>query len=81
MGFRWRPTMTAPGTPGAHSHIHGLGLDDKLEPRDASQGLVGQKAARRGTQPARRCHGHSVLAAYVLPAAPLTWSGGDQRRA
>jgi hypothetical protein len=24
-------------------------LDDKLEPRDSAQGLVGQKAARRGT--------------------------------
>jgi RuvB-like protein 2 len=32
---------------GAHSHIHGLGLDDALEPRDISQGMVGQKAARK----------------------------------
>lgn len=34
---------------GAHSHIRGLGLDDALEPRDVSQGLVGQHAARRAT--------------------------------
>nr|KAF6411633.1 RuvB like AAA ATPase 2 [Rousettus aegyptiacus] len=32
---------------GAHSHIRGLGLDDALEPRQASQGMVGQLAARR----------------------------------
>lgn len=27
---------------GAHSHIRGLGLDDSLEPRKVSQGMVGQ---------------------------------------
>jgi len=27
---------------GTHSHIRGLGLDDSLEPRQASQGMVGQ---------------------------------------
>ena len=32
---------------GAHSHIRGLGLDDTLEARKVSQGLVGQTAARR----------------------------------
>merc|ERR1711990_1327645 len=32
---------------GAHSHIRGLGLDDTLDPRQVSQGLVGQKRARR----------------------------------
>lgn len=32
---------------GAHSHIRGLGLDDALEPREVSQGMVGQSAARR----------------------------------
>ncbi|KAJ7529827.1 hypothetical protein O6H91_15G068300 [Diphasiastrum complanatum] len=32
---------------GAHSHIRGLGLDDTLEARNVSQGMVGQKAARR----------------------------------
>ncbi|KAF9478906.1 DNA helicase [Pholiota conissans] len=32
---------------GAHSHIHGLGLDDRLEPRASSQGLVGQAKARK----------------------------------
>lgn len=32
---------------GAHSHIRGLGLDDSLEPRQVSQGMVGQLSARR----------------------------------
>eukprot|EP01025_Chloroclados_australasicus_P036439 TRINITY_DN3714_c0_g2_i2.p1 TRINITY_DN3714_c0_g2~~TRINITY_DN3714_c0_g2_i2.p1 ORF type:complete len:502 (-),score=59.44 TRINITY_DN3714_c0_g2_i2:793-2298(-) len=32
---------------GAHSHIRGLGLDDALEARKVSQGMVGQEAARR----------------------------------
>lgn len=32
---------------GAHSHIRGLGLTDVLEARGVSQGLVGQKGARR----------------------------------
>jgi len=32
---------------GTHSHIRGLGLDDALEARVVSQGMVGQCAARR----------------------------------
>ena len=32
---------------GAHSHIRGLGLDDALEARNVSQGMVGQATARR----------------------------------
>lgn len=32
---------------GAHSHIRGLGLNDVLEARNVSQGMVGQKEARR----------------------------------
>jgi len=32
---------------GAHSHIRGLGLDDALEARKKSQGMVGQPQARR----------------------------------
>jgi len=32
---------------GAHSHIRGLGLDDSLDPRPVSQGMVGQVTARR----------------------------------
>eukprot|EP01006_Ploeotia_vitrea_P038076 TRINITY_DN66208_c10_g2_i1.p1 TRINITY_DN66208_c10_g2~~TRINITY_DN66208_c10_g2_i1.p1 ORF type:complete len:488 (-),score=53.27 TRINITY_DN66208_c10_g2_i1:112-1575(-) len=34
---------------GAHSHIRGLGLDDSLEPREVSQGMVGQEKARRAS--------------------------------
>ena len=33
--------------PGAHSHIRGLGLDDRLEPRGNAQGMVGQGKARK----------------------------------
>ena len=33
---------------GAHSHIRGLGLDNELEARQKSEGMVGQQAARRG---------------------------------
>tara|TARA_B110000208_G_scaffold180388_1_gene230014 strand:+ start:349 stop:549 length:201 start_codon:yes stop_codon:yes gene_type:complete len=32
---------------GAHSHIRGLGLDDALDPRQISQGMVGQCNARK----------------------------------
>ena len=32
---------------GAHSHIRGLGIDDALEPRNVSQGMVGQLPARK----------------------------------
>lgn len=32
---------------GAHSHIHGLGLDERFEPRANSQGMVGQGKARK----------------------------------
>ncbi|XP_003738264.1 ruvB-like 2 [Galendromus occidentalis] len=32
---------------GAHSHIHGLGLDDHFEPKAVGQGMVGQVSARR----------------------------------
>jgi RuvB-like protein 2 len=32
---------------GAHSHIRGLGLDDSLDARPVSQGMVGQEKARR----------------------------------
>lgn len=32
---------------GAHSHVHGLGLDEAMEPRASSQGMVGQFKARK----------------------------------
>ena len=40
-------TLTHLSHPGAHSHIRGLGLDDRLEPRGNSQGMVGQGKARK----------------------------------
>lgn len=39
--------LSLPPYTGAHSHIRGLGLDDALEPRQVSQGMVGQARARR----------------------------------
>ena len=35
---------------GAHSHIRGLGLDDSLDPRKVSQGMVGQVSKREKTR-------------------------------
>jgi RuvB-like protein 2 len=32
---------------GNHSHIRGIGLDDTLQPRSSSQGMVGQLKARK----------------------------------
>lgn len=32
---------------GTHSHIRGLGLNDRLEPLESSQGMVGQAKARK----------------------------------
>jgi RuvB-like protein 2 len=32
---------------GNHSHVRGLGLDDSLQPRFSSQGMVGQLKARK----------------------------------
>jgi RuvB-like protein 2 len=32
---------------GTHSHIRGLGLDESLDPRKVSQGMVGQLEARK----------------------------------
>jgi RuvB-like protein 2 len=51
---------------GAHSHIRGLGLDDALDPRQISQGMVGQCNARkvRAAEGARRVLG---LGACVAP--------------
>ena len=34
---------------GAHSHIRGLGLDDSLDPRKISQGMVGQVSNLQST--------------------------------
>jgi DNA helicase TIP49 (TBP-interacting protein) len=39
---------------GAHSHIRGLGLDDSLDPRKISQGMVGQVSPHNNTNPLNR---------------------------
>jgi RuvB-like protein 2 len=39
---------------GAHSHIRGLGLDDALEARVVSQGMVGQTKARKVSSGCRK---------------------------
>lgn len=51
---------------GAHSHIRGLGLDDALEARAVSQGLVGQTQARKASillQPSSPADAGRLLAA------------------
>ena len=44
IGFIFRSSDSISG---AHSHIRGLGLNDSLEARNVSQGMVGQVKARR----------------------------------
>ncbi|CAM9241804.1 unnamed protein product, partial [Chrysoparadoxa australica] len=59
---------------GAHSHIRGLGLDDALEPREVSQGLVGQTAARRAAGVVYKMiqEGHIAGRAILLAGKPGT---------
>ena len=47
---------------GAHSHIRGLGLDDALEARAVSQGMVGQEPARKVQPP------NTFLRFLLMPA-------------
>ena len=59
---------------GAHSHIRGLGLDDTLEARAVSQGMVGQEKARRAAGVVRaplRCGGDARAASARARAARL----------
>lgn len=47
MWLRERDASRSTSFAGAHSHIRGLGLDAKLEPRQNSEGMVGQGKARK----------------------------------
>lgn len=49
---------------GAHSHIRGLGLDDSLEARKVSQGMVGQVNARKA----------AGVVSTIQPREPITLS-------
>ena len=56
---------------GAHSHIRGLGLDDALEPRAQSQGMVGQQDARKAAGVVLQMIGEGKMAGRaVLLAGP-----------
>ena len=63
---------------GAHSHIRGLGLDDALEARKVSQGMVGQVNARKAagvvrpdpTPPSDRPRAHLPFAESIAPRGP-----------
>mmetsp|Transcript_37947 Transcript_37947/g.52688 ORF Transcript_37947/g.52688 Transcript_37947/m.52688 type:complete len:471 (-) Transcript_37947:368-1780(-) len=59
---------------GAHSHIRGLGLDDSLEARAVSQGMVGQGPARRaaGVILSMIREGHIAGRAVLLAGQPGT---------
>jgi len=59
---------------GAHSHIRGLGLDDSLEARQISQGMVGQAPARRAAGIVQKMIEEGKIAgrAVLLAGAPGT---------
>merc|ERR1719316_1249874 len=59
---------------GAHSHIRGLGLDDALEPRATSQGMVGQQDARKAAGVIFKLiqAGHMAGRAVLLAGPPGT---------
>eukprot|EP01096_Ripella_sp_DP13-Kostka_P003890 TRINITY_DN15892_c0_g1_i1.p1 TRINITY_DN15892_c0_g1~~TRINITY_DN15892_c0_g1_i1.p1 ORF type:complete len:471 (-),score=224.29 TRINITY_DN15892_c0_g1_i1:26-1417(-) len=59
---------------GSHSHIRGLGLDDRLGTKDTSQGLVGQHAARRALGVIRKMIADGKIAgrAILLAGQPGT---------
>merc|ERR1712216_54183 len=60
---------------GAHSHIRGLGLDDALEARKVSQGMVGQVNARTaaGVILSMIREGSIAGRAVLLAGQPGTW--------
>jgi len=60
---------------GAHSHIRGLGLDDALEARHVSQGMVGQEKARRAAGVVRQGAGR-VSRSRLFPRVVRGGSGG-----
>ena len=59
---------------GAHSHIRGLGLDDSLDPRKTSQGMVGQLQARKAAGVVYRMISEGKIAgrAILLAGQPGT---------
>eukprot|EP00048_Salpingoeca_helianthica_P016083 m.230370 g.230370 ORF g.230370 m.230370 type:complete len:466 (+) comp17991_c0_seq1:22-1419(+) len=60
---------------GTHSHIRGLGLDDALEPRKVSQGMVGQQAARRAAGVILEMIKEGKIAGRAILLAGLPGSG------
>eukprot|EP00882_Tetradesmus_deserticola_P017698 GHRQ01018966.1.p1 GENE.GHRQ01018966.1~~GHRQ01018966.1.p1 ORF type:complete len:124 (+),score=25.48 GHRQ01018966.1:254-625(+) len=64
---------------GAHSHIRGLGLDDALEARVVSQGMVGQTKARKVSNIARSIA--QKLLRWYTAVARIVWSGPRTRKA
>lgn len=55
----------------SHSHIMGLGLDDNLQPKESSQGMVGQLQARRAAGIILKMVQNSTIAGRaVLVAGP-----------
>lgn len=55
----------------AHSHISGLGLDENLQPKPSSQGMVGQLQARKAAGVILRMIQNGTIAGRaVLVAGP-----------
>merc|ERR1711988_1973453 len=60
---------------GAHSHIRGLGLDDSLEARNISQGMVGQCDARKAAGVLVSMIRESKIAGRATPIAGQPGTG------
>jgi RuvB-like protein 2 len=58
---------------GAHSHIRGLGLDDALEARAVSQGMVGQTKARKVSSTLASC---CLSPCGVVRRSEIFWHAG-----
>ena len=59
---------------GAHSHIRGLGLDERLEPKESSEGMVGQAKARKAAGMILKMvqEGHIAGRAMLFAGPPST---------
>ncbi|KAJ9082277.1 RuvB-like protein 2 [Entomophthora muscae] len=60
---------------GAHSHVHGLGLSDSLEPKASSQGMVGQLDARKAAGVLVRMINEGKIAGRAVLMAGAPGSG------
>merc|ERR1712188_305017 len=60
---------------GAHSHVHGLGLDASLQAREVSDGLVGQQSSRRALGIVMKMIQAGKIAGRAVPLAGQPGTG------